>query len=94
MERPEAATETQRQAQATIRVSVTFDALKDAIRQLCLEDKLRLAAELDEQILEEEDRTLEPDPEEEARVAQARRDYEAGDYVTFDQYDAERRGRT
>ena len=86
-------TETQRQAQATVRVSVTFEALKDAIRQLCLEDKLQLAAELDSQILQEEEERYGPSQEEAAVAEEARAAFRAGDYVTFDEYLAERRRR-
>lgn len=81
------------QAQPTVMLSVPFESLLGAIQQLSLEDKYRLAAELDRQILHAEEELWGQDPEEEAEVEQARKEYEAGDYVTFDEYNARRRGR-
>ena len=77
----------------SITLSVTLEALVETISQLCLEDKLWLAGELDRQILQEEDELYGSSPEEEARVEEARRAFEAGDYVTIDELRAELRDR-
>ena len=79
--------------QQAIKLSVTFESLLEAIGQLTLEDKLRLAAALDEQIIEEEDARFGLSPETQQQIEEARREYEAGDYVTLDEYRAERRAR-
>ncbi len=79
--------------QQRVKLSVTFEALLEAIQQRSLEDKLRLAGEFDRQILREEDELYRSSPEEEARVEEARRAFEAGDYVTIDELRAELRDR-
>ena len=79
--------------QQRVKLSVTFEALLEAIQQLRLEDKLRLAGELDRQILREEDELYGSSPEEEAAAEEARAAFRAGDYVTLDEYLAERRRR-
>lgn len=79
--------------QQVVKLSVTFGALVEAVQQLSLEDKLRLAAALDKEILREEE-ALGPDLEEEAAVEQARREYEAGDYVALDELIAEHRAKS
>ncbi len=80
-------------ARETIKVSVTFEALLEAASQLTLDDKLRLVGALDEQILEEEEDRYGLSPEAQQQIEEARAAYEAGDYVTLDEYLAERGGR-
>ena len=75
--------------QQAIKLSVTFESLLEAIGQLTLEDKLRLAAALDEQILEEEDACFGLSPETQQQIEEARSAYEAGEYVTIDELMAE-----
>lgn len=77
----------------TVQVSVPIESLLAAVAQLSLEDKRRLWETLDQEIMDAEDELLERDPALRAEIEEARAAYEAGDYVTFDQYFAERRGR-
>lgn len=73
-------------AAGTVKLTVSFDALIEAITMLSVEEKRRLMELLDDQLMEEEG-----GPEEEAAVAEARAQFEAGEYVTLDEYLAERK---
>lgn len=74
--------------QEAIHVAVSFAALVEAIRQLSIDDKQRLADIIEEQIACDEE-AWERSPEVEAEVEQARREYRAGEYVTIDELIAE-----
>jgi hypothetical protein len=65
----------------TVKIEIPFDALVAAISGLSVEEKRRLMELLDDQLMEEEG-----GPEEEAAVAEARAQFEAGEYVTLDEY--------
>lgn len=73
-------------ATGSVKIEIPFDALAMAVSGLSVEEKRRLMAILDEQLLEEEG-----NPEEEAAVAEARAQIEAGEYVTLDDYIAGKR---
>lgn len=68
-------------AAGMVRIDIPFDALVAAISGLSAEEKRRLMEQLDNQLMEEEG-----GPEEEAAVAEARAQFEAGEYVTLDEY--------
>lgn len=68
-------------ATGSVKIEIPFEALEAAVASLSIEEKHRLMAILDAQLLQEEG-----DPEEEEAVAEARRQIEAGEYVTLDDY--------
>ena len=73
----------------TVNLSIPFDFLLQAIAQLNSTEKERLWEFLDEDLHGvDEDEVV--DPQEEAAVAQAYREYEAGEYLTLDEYVAQR----
>lgn len=73
-------------AAGTVKIEISFEALAAAISGLSVEEKRRLMELLDDQLMEEEG-----SPEEEAAVAEARAQFEAGEYVTLDDYIAGKR---
>lgn len=72
-------------ATGSVKIEIPFDALVTAVSGLSVEEKQRLMDVLDEQLAELEDE----DPAVRAAMAEALADYEAGDYVTLDDYLAE-----
>jgi hypothetical protein len=66
-------------ATESVSIEVPFEAIVAAISGLSVEEKRRIMALVDDQLMEEEG-----DPEEEAAVAEARSQAEAGDLVTLD----------
>jgi hypothetical protein len=73
-------------ATGSVKIEIPFDALAAAVSGLSVEEKRRLLAMLDDQLMEEEG-----DPEEKAAVAEARAQIEAGEYVTLEDYTAGKR---
>ncbi len=74
----------------TIKLVIPFDILTDAVAELSLEDKRRLLELLYEQIEQAEEEALEQDPAVRAEIEQALKDFEAGDYLTIEEYIAQR----
>lgn len=79
--------------ESTIRIRVPLESLLDSIPKLNLKQKLRLWELLEQQIAQADEDTLEQDPEVQAQIRAARADYQAGDYVTIDEYISKRRKR-
>ena len=77
--------------QERVRLLIPFEALVDSIAQLNLRDKLKLWELLNEQLAQAEEEVWEQDPKIRAEIREARSAYEAGDYVTIDEYIAQRR---
>jgi hypothetical protein len=75
----------------TVTLVIPFDILAQAVAELSLEDKQRLWELLYEQIEQDEEDRFEQDPAVRAEIEQALKDYEAGDYITFEEYLAQRR---
>lgn len=73
----------------TVNLSIPFDFLLQAIAQLNSTEKERLWEFLDED-LHGDDEDVSFDSQEEREVAQAYREYETGDYLTLDDYVAQR----
>ena len=73
-------------ATESVSTDVPFEALIVAISRLSPDEKRRIQALLDDQLMEETG-----DPAEEAAVAEARARAEAGEYVTLDDYVAGKR---
>jgi hypothetical protein len=79
--------------QDTVKLQIPFESLLNAIASLGLEEKQKLWQILDEQIAEAEDRLFAKDPTVQAEIAEAKTAYQAGDYVTLDEYIAQRSGK-
>ncbi len=78
-------------ARGKVSLEVPFESLEASLAGLDLKDKLRLWQLLEEQIAQSEEDTWERDPAFEAAIREARAAYDAGDYLTFDDYVAQRR---
>ena len=78
-------------AQESVRLLIPFESLVDSVSALSLRDKLRLWELLDEQIAQAEEEAWDQDPTVQAGIREARTAYQAGDYVTIDEYIARRR---
>lgn len=70
--------------------SNSVESLASAISTLALEDKEKLLSIIEQQIFESEEESYEESAETVAEIQAARAAYEAGDYVTFDEYLANR----
>lgn len=77
-------------AQESVRLLIPFESLVDSVTELGLRDKLRLWELLDEQIAQAEEEAWEQDPAVQAEIREARAAYQAGDYMTIDEYVARR----
>jgi hypothetical protein len=73
----------------TVNLSIPFEVLLQTIAQLNSTEKERLWKLLDDE-LHDDDEDAGVDPQEAEEVAQAYREYEAGDYLTLDEYVAQR----
>ncbi len=78
----------------TVQLVISFDELVKAISGLDLKDKERLWEILNEQIEQADEDLLEQDPEIRAEIEQAERDIEAGNYITIEEYMAQRQQKT
>ncbi len=76
----------------TVNLAIPFAFLLQAIASLSRADKQRLWEFLDSDLQNPADEPL--DAEEEAEVATAYAEYAAGDFVTLDEYTAQRSQRT
>ncbi len=81
-------------AQEDVELVVPFSALVRSISRLSTEDKHRLWELLKQEMGQDEDEAWESDVGVQAKVAEARAAYEAGDYVTIEEYAAQRRGQS
>ena len=70
----------------TINLTIPFETLTDALCSLDLEQKRQLLEILEQKIFEEEEETYEDDSETIAEIETIRAEYQAGDYVTLDEY--------
>ncbi len=68
----------------TVSLSVPFESLAEAIKDLSLDEKYRLWELLEEQIAQTEEEKLEQNPSIQAEIEAARKEYQAGDYKTID----------
>lgn len=78
-------------AQENVKLVIPFESLVESIAELSPRDKLRLWELLDLQLAQAEEEVWEQDPTVQAEIREARTDYHAGDYVTIDEYIAQRR---
>lgn len=72
-------------------VKLTVEALAEAISSLDLEEKRQLQEILEQKIFEDEEAVYEDDLETLAEIQAVRDEYAAGDYLTYDEYLAQRK---
>jgi hypothetical protein len=77
-----------------VNLQITFESLIAAITSLSIEEKHQLLEILEDQIFEAEEDLTETDSQILAEIEQARQDYQNGDYVTIQEYIANRSGET
>lgn len=70
----------------TVKVQLSFESLVEAINSLDLEAKLQLREILEDQIFEAEEDLMENDSDVLAEVEEARKEYQAGNYQTIEEY--------
>ena len=70
----------------TVKMSIPFESLLESISKLKLQDKLRLWKSLNEQLAQIEEESYEANPTIQSEIREARIAYQAGDYVTLDDY--------
>ena len=70
----------------TVKMSIPFESLLESISKLKLQDKLRLWKSLNEQLAQIEEESYEANPTIQSEIREARIAYQAGDYVTLDEY--------
>lgn len=68
----------------------SLESLVSAISMLTLKDKEKLIGIIEQQIFEKEEENYEEDAETATEIEKVRAEYEAGDYVTIDEYIASR----
>lgn len=73
-------------ADSTVRISIPFESLSEAIAALSVDEKRRLLELLEEELTQAEEEAWEQSPEFRAQVQAARDAYADGDYVTLDEY--------
>ena len=80
-------------AHSTVKLQIPFSALMSAVKKLSLDDKRRLWEILDAEMAQTEEDAWEHSPAFQAEMREARAAYKAGDFLTIDEYDAQRRGK-
>ena len=78
-------------ASESVELLIPFESLVNSVKKLHLRDKFRLWELLDEQMADVEEEVWDEDPAVQAEIREARAAYQAGDYVTIDEYIARRR---
>jgi hypothetical protein len=73
-------------AENIVKVDISFQSLLEAISSLGVAEKHRLLKLLEAELFPDD----EDSPEDVAEIQAARADYTAGDYMTFDEYRAQR----
>ena len=77
--------------QESVELLIPFESLVKSITKLRMRDKFRLWELLDEQMPYTDEKAWEEDPSVQAEIREARAAYQAGDYVTIDEYIARQR---
>jgi hypothetical protein len=78
-------------SQKSVKLLIPFESLAESVSELDLADKLRLWELLEEQLAQAEEEHWEQDPVVQAEIREARAAYQAGDYVTPEEYLARHR---
>ena len=76
--------------QETVKLLIPFESLANSIAKLSAVDKRRLWELLDQEMAQIEEEAWEQDPTTQAEIQEARAAYQSGDYVTIDDYVAQR----
>ena len=79
---------------ATIQLQLSLEALAEVINSLNLEEKRQLLDKIEQQIFEAEEALYEEDPDTQAEIQAVKAEYEAGDYLTMDEYLTSRAGQS
>ncbi|MDH7487147.1 MAG: hypothetical protein QHJ81_12830 [Anaerolineae bacterium] len=79
--------------QGNVKLVIPFESLVASVANLSLTDKRRLWEILDEQMAQAEEEQWERDPVVQAEIREARAAYQAGEYVTVDEYIAKQRAK-
>ncbi len=74
----------------SVELNVPFEFLVEVIKGMNLKDKKRLSKLIEEQIDLDEDEIELQNPRIQAEIREARAAYEAGDYITIEEYLAQR----
>lgn len=75
---------------ATFKLQLSLQDLAEAIASLDLEEKRQLQEMIEQQIFEAEEDLYEDNPDTQAEIQAVRAEYEAGEYLTMDEYLADR----
>ena len=73
-------------AENTVKVGISFESLLEAISSLAVPEKRKLWEFLEAELFQDRDEEDENNPETIAEIQAARTDYQAGNYLTLDQY--------
>ena len=73
-------------AENTVKVGISFESLLEAISSLAVPEKRKLWEFLEAELFQDRDEEDEENPETIAEIQAARTDYQAGNYLTLDQY--------
>ncbi|GET39037.1 hypothetical protein [Microseira wollei] len=73
-------------AENTVKVGISFESLLEAISLLAVPEKRKLWEFLEAELFQDRDEEDEDSPETIAEIQAARTDYQAGNYLTLDQY--------
>jgi hypothetical protein len=79
-------------AENTVKLETQFESLRAVVSSLNKADKHKLLEILEEELFEEDD--LENDPQLVADIAAARAEYASGDYLTYQEFIAQRQKAT
>jgi hypothetical protein len=79
---------------AVVKLQLSLEDLAEAIASLDLQEKLQLQEIIEQQIFEAEEDLYEDDPETRAEIQAVRAEYAAGEYLTIDEYLAQRSARS
>lgn len=73
-----------------VKVQISFESLLEAIASLDLEEKRQLQEMIEQQIFEAEEALYRDDSETQTEIQIVRAEYEAGEYLTLEDYLAQR----
>jgi hypothetical protein len=74
----------------TVKIGISFESLLEAISSLAVPEKRKLWELLETELFQHEEEEGKDNPETIAEIQAARTDYQAGNYLTLDQYLAQR----
>jgi hypothetical protein len=77
--------------QESVELLIPFESLVKSITKLHMKDKFQLWELLDEQMAHAEEKAWEEDPSVQDEIQEARTAYQEGNYVTVNEYIAQRR---